>query len=336
MKTRILMMTICFLAFSDLPGLAQDMGTGVPWGGLSPSEPLLLIENFQGFTFFHSDSTADMGNSNNSYDNDGETVIYGYKNDSVEVPILGSANGKITYLFKQCAFAPTWKTAYAFKNSVENTPNVSNGFVEISRNYSSDPPTIQGEFVVDLRQIEFVEVIQWTHSSCGGNKRGVMLEFSVDDGTTWDTLRYQPAQSAYASSFTKDVETREKTFNDIYCDPSAYGMTWEDGIWAGNVMLRFGVCNGQVPRIHDIKIYGTYSPPSAVQQVGQPQLGIRCFDRKIRISEPADVEVYSIAGTLVRKAANATMVHMGDLPDGIYLVTAIAGPLMQTKKVIIQ
>jgi len=30
------------------------------------------------------------------------------------------------------------------------------------------------------------------------------------------------------------------------------------------------------------------------------------------------------------------MVHMGDLPDGIYLVTAIAGPLMQTKKVIIQ
>ena len=35
-------------------------------------------------------------------------------------PIIGSDVGKITYTFFQCAFAPEWQTAYAFKEAGEN------------------------------------------------------------------------------------------------------------------------------------------------------------------------------------------------------------------------
>ncbi|WP_167607176.1 T9SS type A sorting domain-containing protein [Maribellus sediminis] len=326
MKEKIFTLIIALVVGIGISANAQlNMGTGVPWGSLGAGEPLVLNEDFSGFTFYHSDSTTDMGNSNNYYDTDGTTVIYGYKNDTTETPILGSTSGKIKYYFDQCAFAPEWKTAWAFKDGGGQTANVSNGFVEISRDYGASGeylPTVRGSFVVDLRELEFVEVIQWTHSSCGGNKRGVMLEFSLDDGNSWDTLRYQPAGGLWGYSFTKDVMTLEKTSNGYNCQPSAYGMTWEDGIYAENVMLRFGEAGGQVPRIHDLKVYGTYTPPTSVNVVDKEELKIYSFNKKIRISEPADVRVYSIMGNLIKHAVNTNSIQMNDVPNGIYLVKA--------------
>ncbi|WP_340114651.1 T9SS type A sorting domain-containing protein [Maribellus mangrovi] len=336
MKEKIFTLIIALIAGFGFTANAQlNIGTGVPWGSLGAAEPLVLNEDFTGFEFFHSDSTTDMGNSNNTFDTDGVTIIYGYKNDSVEVPILGSESGKITYVFDQCAFAPDWETAWAFKDGGGQTPNVSNGFVEVSRDYGSNPPTVRGSFKVDLRELDFVEVIQWTHSSCGGNKRGVMLEFSLDDGATWDTLRYQPG-NAWGDSFTKDPFTLDKTPNGYRCDPSAYGMTWEDGVYAENVMLRFGEAGGQVPRIHDLKVYGTYTPPTSAKVIDKEDIKVYSFNREIRISEPADVAVYTITGNLIKKAVNTNTVQMQEVPSGIYIVNAINDGRTVVKKVMIQ
>ena len=338
MKTIKLTSLFILLLLGSLHVAAQlNLSTGVDWGELGASEPLLLNENFQSFTHNHTDENTDMGNSQHEYATDGFSIIYGYFNGELEVPIIGSQSGKIKYTYQQCAFAPDWQTAYAFKNASDNTPNVSNGFVEISRqdsNYSAIP-TIRGYFTVDLRAIDFVEVIQWTHSSTGGNKRGVMCEISLDDGTTWDTLRYQPGV-AWTQSFTKDPSSGFKLANGYRCDDSAYGMTWEDGIYTGNVIIRFREAGGQTPRIHDLKVYGTYTPPVSANSMDKDELNIYAFNRKIKISEPAKVAVFNIAGFKVKEVALSNLISMDDMPAGIYMVKAQSGSKVKTSKIHIQ
>lgn len=339
MKAKIFTLLICLVAGVTITANAQlNTGTGVIWGSLGFGEPLVLSEDFTGFDHFHSDSATNEGNSNNSYDPNDETkIIYGYKNDSIEVPIIGSASGKITYIIEQCAFAPEWMTAYGFRDQGGQTANVSDGFVEISRDYGSTggyAPTIRGHFIVDLRKLEFVEGIQWTHSSTGGNKRGVQCDFSLDNGETWDTLRYQPG-TAFGYSFTRDPGTGASIPNGYRCDPSAYGMTWEDGIYAENVMIRFLECGGQTARIHDLKVYGTYSPPTSAKIIDKEELKVFAANRKIRISEEAEVVVYTISGAIVKQSKQTNSVSMNDMPNGIYLVKAQAGSKFKTTKVLI-
>jgi len=335
MKEKIFTLIITLIAGFGLSATAQvNTGTGVPWGSeFFPSSNIVLNEDFQGFEFFHSDSTSDMGNSNNTYASDGTTIVYGYKNDTVEVPIIGSESRKITYTFQQCAFAPEWRPAYAFRDDGGQTPNVSNGFVEVSRDYASDPPTVLGFFDVDLSELEYVDGIQWTHSSCGGNKRGVLLLYSIDDGASWDTLRFQGSNGA--TGFTKDITTGTVTQNMYNCQPSAYGMTWEEGIYyEGSLKLRFSISDGQVPRIHDLIVYGDIPTSANITEIGD--LKIYSGNRKIRISEPADVAVYSVSGNLVKKALNTNIVQMNEVPTGIYLVKANSRGKTAVTKVVIQ
>lgn len=337
MRAKISTLIICLVAGLTFGAYAQpNTGTGVTWGeDFSPSEPLQLNEDFSGFDFFHTDSNPNDGNSDNSFDNDGVTIIYGYKQDTVDVD-MDNGSGQIHYEFYQCAFAPEWQTAYAYQDGGGQTANVSNGFVEISREYESTPPTVKGYFLVDLRELDFVDVIEWSHSSTGGNKRGVMCEFSLDDGTTWDTLRYQPGGAKAGYSFTKSVEDDAfKTSNTYRCDPSAYGMTWADGIWNSNVMLRFGECDGQTARIHDLKVYGTYEGNAIGDIDDADGLKIYATDKKIYFSEEAAVQVYSIAGALVKQSISTNLVSMDDMPRGIYLVKAQNGNKVKAVKVAI-
>jgi hypothetical protein len=311
-----------------------DAGTGVAWGSqFFPSSNPVLIENFQGFRFFHSDENPDQGNSNNLFDTDGVSIIYGYKNDSTEVPAIGNPAVKFKYTFYQCAFAPEWKPAFAFKDGVENTPNVTNGFVEVSRDYSSTPPTVLGYFGVDLYGLDYIDGLQGTHSSCGGNKRGVLLLYSTDNGTTWDTLRYQGSNGV--TGFTKDITTGLKTLNIYNCQPSAYGMTWEDGIYyVGDLKLRFSIAGGQVPRIHDLIVYGDL--PTSASIIKKDELKIVGAHKMIRVSEPADIEIYTITGSRVRQQINTNEVNMQDATNGIYIVKAIKNGNITTKKITIQ
>ncbi len=324
----------CLTSYSQV-----DLGTGTGWGNLFPSEPLVVDDNFQSYDFFHSDDVPDAGNSNNSIDPATQEIIMGYTNRKWDVRYIGAQASQAHFDCYQCAFAPEWPTAYAYKNATDNTPNVSDGFVEISRTYGSEPGEIQGYFIVDLRELDYVEIVQYTHSSCGGTKRGVLLEYSIDDSLTWDTLRMQLSDGRTGSFYTSDITgpTRMESFYN--CQESAYGMVWEDGLWASNVMLRFGISPNQVPRIHDLKVYGTVldpGNPSSADDLGINGLKIHSYDRFIRISEPANVKIYNIAGALVRAVENSHTVSTVDLNDGVYIVKAQAGNKLKTTKVFVR
>lgn len=339
MKSRVLSFILPALLSGSYALFAQDGGTGIVWGTSFPSEPLVLNEKFTGFPHFHSQKNTNDSNSRNTADAEGNITAWGYKNDSVAVPITGSKNGKINYKFYQCAFAPNWQTAWGYRDSLPPTSNpnlmtanVSRGFTEISRLYTSHY-TVDGYFQIDLRALEFVEVVQYSHSSCGGLRRGLKLEFSLNDGKTWDTLRYQPGD-AWAKSFTKDVTTLQKTSNTFNCSPSAYGMTWEEGIYASNVMLRFGIANNQALRIHDLKVYGTVGATSA-SKVKNEELRIYQVRRNVHFSKTADVAVYNISGTMIRMARQTNQISLTGLPSGMYLIKGQSGHLQKTSKIIL-
>ena len=340
--TRFLGLSLLAFGIGPISSFAQIATTGPGWDNLQPTSQLVISENFQGFDFFHNDTHPNAGNSDHLID--GGEIIPGYKDLTTEVTYAGS-EAKATYSFIECAFAPEWGVAGSVMNDGTpivpdpTTPKVSTGFVEISRedNIYSNPPTIEGFFVIDLRNLEFVEGVQYSHSSCGGNKRGFMLEFSLDNGDNWDTLRYQPAASVYAHSFTKDPFTLEKTANTYNCQPSAYGMLWEDAIYASNVMLRFRATkteNNQTVRIHDLKVYGDL--PTGVEEWMEPEINVSSANGVVRLSEIADVVIYNISGSVVKTAEQVQAVAIDELPDGVYIVKAIAGSKSATVKVINQ
>lgn len=317
---------------------AQDVGTGTGWGGLNPTEPLVVDENFQGFDFFHSDENSDQGNSDHAIDENTGEVIYNYK-DLDTTMLFNGSTVSYNWEFYQCAFAPDWATAYAYQQEVENTPGVSDGFVEVSRGDSvySKIPTTHGYVLVDLSGLESIEVIQYSHSSTGGRKRGILVEYSTDSGITWDTLRYQPGSSAFASSFTKDVFSGDKTYNEIQCEPSAFGMLWEDPIYwfDGGFMIRFGEGGGQTIRLHDLKVYGEIAEPSGFDNYST-ELVLKNVNSQIVSNRSANISVYSITGAKVLSANNVNTLFVGNLKRGIYIVKAEYKGAISSQKINIQ
>jgi hypothetical protein len=296
----------------------------------------MIDDNFQGFEFFHSDENPDQGNSDHQMDESTGEIVYNYKDFDTTI-VDEQSNLEYTYQFYQCAFAPDWATSYAYQNETENTENVSYGFVEISREDEiySQIPTKRGYLTVDLNNLELVEIIRYTHSSTGGHSRGIMAEFSTDGGG-WDTLRYQPGGGLYAESFTKDPFSGEKTYNNYRCDPSAYGMVWEDAIYwyDGNFMLCFRECGGQTPRIHDLKVFGTAAAGTSAKHLADV-LKIWVDGDYVRLSEGAEIKVFSVNGSLV-KSANTKSMYINDLEKGVYFVQAYNHTHTQVEKIVIQ
>ncbi|MDA3881207.1 MAG: T9SS type A sorting domain-containing protein [Prolixibacteraceae bacterium] len=335
--TRKSAVAILALVVSAITVVAQDVSTGTGWGELNPGESLVINQNFQGFEFFHSDDNPDQGNSDHAMDEFSGEIIYNYKDMDVELDYEGS-NIKYGLSFTQCAFAPEWSTAYAYKNESQNTDDVSDGFVEISRNDEiySQIPTTRGHMRVDLTGLESVEIIQYSHSSTGGSKRGIMVEFSIDSGETWDTLRYQPGEN-YTGSFTRDPFTNETQTNTYRCDPSAYGMKWEDAIYwyDGGFMLRFTDSAGQTVRVHDLKVYGTLPENTGVDAVAD-ELHIRLNGRKLVASMMSDVKIYSITGAMVKRGVNEKSFDLRNLKNGVYIVEATSGQKIATEKIVLK
>lgn len=325
--TQWMLIAVVIMTSAGMTLHAQDLSTGTGWSKLNPTEPLVLNEKFQGFKFFHSDSTTNMGNSNNTIDEVTGETISGYTNLDTTFNFIGKS-AKVHYKFDTCAFAPEWTTAGAFASQSESTQGVSNGFVEISRRASG---TQRGHFTVDLRAIDFVEVIQYSHSSCGGNKRGVLVEYSIDNGETWDSLRYQPGNS-YSQSFTSDIITRERTPNTFRCDPSAYGMLWEDAIYSENLMIRFLESGGQVVRIHDLKVYGTIVDTKTSKI--KSDLAIRNINNVVTFSKVVDVKVYTASGALVKSSNNTRELNLSELNNGVFIIRAAFGNQVVSKKIV--
>lgn len=321
---------------TEPPVMNNDPGNG--W--TDQSEPLILNLNFQNYEHFHSQENANAGNSRHSINpdvsdpEDPNYVILGYKDMVDEVNFVGSSQVAVLD-FYQCAFAPEWKTAYAFRDGETgaNTPNVSDGFVEIGRSgYNhNDIPHQQGYFTIDLGEVDFISSLQYTVSSAGGDRRGFTLEYSLDGGAVWDTLRYQPSDSHYTKSFNvTDMYANERTPNGYRGTNSGYGLVWQDDLnylvgEGEHFMVRFtiGLPNNQVVRVHDFKVYGDLKTASSVASVGVDGLGISLVNDKVFVTQQANVSVYSIAGSLLKNAQGVTELGVADLPTGIYVVKAV-------------
>jgi hypothetical protein len=314
---KVIFTTLLLLFFGAcLTLLAQSPEGSTGWETLMPGEPLVLEDDFTGFPFFHSDTDPDQGNSAT------------YKDTTAFRRCVGSID-TVFYEFYQCAFAPNWIAAYAYQDSVTDaapcdpTPQVSRGFVEISREREQDL-TVNGHFIIDLRQLEYVDAVQYSHSSCGGNKRGFTLAKSTDDGETWDTIRMQ----------TGNTSTSLPQPNSFNVQNSACGMRWEDGVWDINVMLRFTQAGGQAVRIQDLKIYGTADPAVGIKDYINEKIKITWHNRIIRLSEVADVSIYNMNGALVKKADRVETLSTSDLPAGMYIVKARTDAKITTVKIV--
>ncbi|MDA3881213.1 MAG: T9SS type A sorting domain-containing protein [Prolixibacteraceae bacterium] len=330
------------LLFASLGLYAQDQGTGTGWNNnYTPGSDLVLDEDFSHFEFFGNWQHTANSNSKPYVDETTGETIPGLMAGEESIQFLNSS-AECGYTWDSCAFAPEWGVATSVDgdgNAVDpdpTTPDVSNGFVEIGRRGYR---TGAGEFVVDLRALDYVEGIQYSHSSTGGTRRGFMIFISLDDGENWDTLRYQMGDH-YSMNFTKDPFDWSKTPNDINCTPSANGMLWEDIIYTENVMLKFSATNvvePQAVRIHDLKVYGDLPEETSVDNIaGLNEISIKMIGNNIQLSEVSNVEVYSITGSLVKTAANVNRLFMNDLTNGVYIVKAQVGNKMSTKKVVKQ
>jgi hypothetical protein len=256
----------------------------------------------------------------------------GYRDDSTSFVIATGSKDTLFYDFYHCAFAPNWISAYAYDPEKEGDmpAGMSPGFVEISRKWFRDPHwSDSGHFVLDLRQLAFVEVVQYSHSSCGGKKRGFTLSMSLDDGNTWDTIRLHWDSYSYS-----DFDDQFEHYN---CEKSGYGMLWEDGIYQSNVMLRWTQDPlPQAVRLHDVKIYGTITTPASVEAVYDTEIDIECRHRIIMLSEVADIGIYNLAGSLLKRADNVQNYAVRDIPDGVYIVRAKTSDKITTRKIMVK
>jgi len=331
MKRKIFTTLMLGLLITGVTSLTFGQTTGTGWGDpIAPGEPKILEEDFTGFPFFHSDANPNEGNSDNTIEK------WGYK-DTATFRVAINSTDTIFYDFYQCAFAPGWQPSYGYRDSVDGisppVPNeVSRGFVEISRfdTIYSSVGQDSGYFIIDLRQAEYIEIIQYTHSSTGGNKRGFTLSYSSDDGATWDTVRYMNG------TMDGNIIKFNTPMNEN-CQLSAYGMVWQDNLYMydQNLMLKFYYARGQTPRIHDFKAYGW------VQQVGVDEQELEKFsiynvNKNLFLSEPSDIVIFDINGRFVKKALHVETYSMADLPDGLYVVKARTDKGIVTRKILNQ
>lgn len=322
------LLTVALIGASMSLNAQNPESTGTGWETLMPGEPLVLEEDFSGFEFLHSDSIPDAGNSSNNAD----WSEMGHRDDATSFVIAMGSKDTLFYDFYHCAFAPNWIAAWAFAPDKEGDmpAGMSPGFVEISREWFKDPHwTVAGHFILDLRQLAFVEVVQYSHSSCGGTKRGFTLAMSTDDGVTWDTVRLHFNTYSY-SDF-------DEQFEHYNCDKSAFGMMWEDEIYKSNVMLRWTQDPyPQAVRLHDVLVFGTITNPSSIEAVYDTEIDINCRHRIIMLSEVADIGIYDLKGSLLKRADNVQNYAVRDIPDGVYIVRAKTSDKITTRKLMIK
>ena len=326
MKRRIFTLFSMALIAAGLCLFAQSPEGSTGWDNLQPAEQLVLDMNFQEYPFFHSDENPDQGNSTYT-----EPEGVGYMDTAHFVLVPGSSD-TIFLDYYQCAFAPDWLAAWAYADTVDMPAGMTPGFVEISRYYEKHS-TVNGHFIIDLRQMEFVEVVQWSHSSCGGKRRGFTLEIiriNGTDTTVVDTLR---AQAEPASISIGDNAT------NFDCLLSAYGMRWEDGVWDSDILLRFTKSMNylQAVRLHDLRVYGIpKNSNTSVNNIQASEIGIICTGRVIRLSETADIGIYSLSGALLKRADRVDHYAVTDLPDGMYIVRARTESQTTTNRILIK
>jgi hypothetical protein len=326
---------------------AQDAGGTIdltPGWTYGPTEetPVVINENFQDWEKKHDKSDGETANARaGAYFDWSEEITY----------TGGSKAGQtLSLALFQCATDPAGISQYAFETLNGTTgrpvnPLVGAGFVEVSRPSSNSTKETENETPGSLTvpTIPGAMVVQYSYSSLGGFSRGIKLQQSFDNGETWEDVRNPIGILANGSS-SGTSGYRE----------SGGGLQVEDYVGDADniekgVSLRFTLIDGwtdethtatnsgkwQDLRLHDLKIYavdvetGLNTPQADAFRV------IPLHDY-IATGEPANIQIYSLNGSLVKQQNATTRLYTTDLVKGAYIIKASSPKGSVVKKYILR
>lgn len=222
-------------------------------------------------------------------------------------------------------------------NSGSKTRNtgVSNGFVELKRYYTggSTPSLTPGLGHLIIGPISYLEYIQYSTSTNGGNKRGFYLEKSEDAISandplaTWTVVRRETGNITLSTS--KD--------NNLEC---SNGMQWEDDINGVDCYLRFSntttAADGgaQMIRIHDVKIWGEPSQITGINTAVATQLRASINNIRVKLTDYAEIDIFDISGNKILSHIDTKELNIANIPGGIYIMKAKNANCTLTQKFI--
>lgn len=326
---------------------ADSLTTETGWGWkttiLSSNQALAINENFQDWPLKHNQP-------NNSVATKARASVDAYADWNQEITLGDGTKANISMI--KCASAPQGLSQNKIEFTSKNDPDdgvyqgnaikypngqipdpeigspLSVGFLEVSRKSSNGTVSagVGYDGSVTLPAILGAQIVQYSYSSLGGNKRGIILQRSVDNGDTWTDVR-NPSATACSWPNTENggnsstaVLGENRFLSGYYC--SGAGVYIEDVIGDGteSVMLRFTVHNGQDFRLHDLKVIKLTSG-SSISKTNSSTTIIMGKKGQIEIADAQeDVIVYNITGQKIATLLPNQGSHTVTVPSGVYLV----------------
>lgn len=289
----------------------------IGWGTIGLGEyPLVINENFQNWPKTH--SVADQATIEGGHST---AISNTWQNGKVEIPVYNNeTNTGRTFALDlvSCAVAPQFYTEYWGNSSKTQYPKdlVSQGFVELGRTGNDPKAPTMGELIIP--RLDFCEGLQYSYASAGGSKRGFKLLKSLDNGVTWEVVRHETGNISTSTSETN-------------VDASGYGLRFEEMTYDFNVMYKFTISDApgsggnQIVRIYDLRVYGEIAEGNtSIEAEKAASFTVNNSKQAIYFSSEADVQLYSVAGVMLKSAQNETILNIEDLPSGVYVVKATA------------
>ncbi len=347
-KTSTFLFTLLAIGLSQLNLKAQEIYHGnSDWSDKSEYFPI-VEENFQDWDYTDADgyglkTEKDLGGCASTARDDVDM----YATFDVQRPIDSrqGVTGNFTFHLDFCLIQTACDTQsgeyYSLfgeaglggDNQGPTWTNVSAGSIAIYDNFNTVRPVTMGvggdgSGSITTSKITTLERVQYTTSSYG-KKRGFNLEIGYEyDGTIyWDTVRYMTGNL----NTTRPDAVASEVDGYIF-DESNRGWVFEEKFnpaFTTNVYLRFRPTapleNRQIVRIHDLKIYGEMSQEDAtpVAKVEDNYNLIMGTNGYYQSTEPVDVSVYNLSGSIVKQFTNTTTYNITDLTSGIYIIRAV-------------
>jgi len=232
------------------------------------------------------------------------------------------------------------------------------GFIELSRQGSAvlkTPPSRHGYIQID--SLPMVERIQWSYSATS-YKRGVKMDINYNDGNGWIPQRWVASDySDYEGSFSEQGYQFEEMIGKQE-DPTSF-VSFRIRIWDGDSIHMKINANDlteqtspysatmtpydqrQTVRVHQIKVFSGIVPTkapgavlSAVNNIYSNDIKIFLSDKMIKLSETANVEVFSYDGRRLFMG-KTNEVDASRFSKGIYIVKAVGTSGRSLQKIVL-
>lgn len=238
-------------------------------------------------------------------------------------------------------------------NTFANSPIwAKKGFIELCREpATSNEPNVSRHGYIQINDIPAVERVQWSFSSLAF-KRGVKLDIKRGNGN-WEPLRWEASNVNQYATFAEQGYQFEEVIGNQEDPTALISLRWR--IWDGDSIHQnlassadpkptftsgnTPLAQQQTVRIHQIRIYSGVVPenePNALKATRENVVNMYVAAGKLMLSEPSEVEIYTVDGKFQRKAAASLQVDMAGMTRGIYLVraTTLNGKVQHTKIVL--